>query len=181
MQLSPTPGRAPAAIDFKTAYQAEFSYVWSSVCRLGVRGPDVQDLTHDVFATAYRRWDTFDPSRRLRPWLFGIAYRLVADFRRKLQNQREVAVEAPVVADNSRTPEEHAQMSQAKDLALRIIDTIDLDRRAVLVMHDIDGDSVPEIAEALGVPLNTAYSRLRLARGDFNQGVRLLQLEGRQS
>jgi RNA polymerase sigma-70 factor (ECF subfamily) len=44
---------------------------------------------------------------------------------------------------------------------------VDVDRRAVLILHDLDEVHVPEIAQALGIPLNTAYSRLRLARAEF--------------
>ncbi|HEX2671205.1 MAG TPA: sigma-70 region 4 domain-containing protein [Polyangiaceae bacterium] len=39
-------------------------------------------------------------------------------------------------------------------------------------MHEIDGCPIPEVADALGIPLNTAYSRLRLARQDFADGLR---------
>lgn len=38
-------------------------------------------------------------------------------------------------------------------------------------MHDVDGHDVPEIATLLSIPLNTAYSRLRLARADFRAAV----------
>jgi DNA-directed RNA polymerase specialized sigma24 family protein len=41
---------------------------------------------------------------------------------------------------------------------------LDLDRRAVFVMHALDEIPVPEIASTLAIPLNTAYSRMRLAR-----------------
>ena len=49
---------------------------------------------------------------------------------------------------------------------------IELERRAVFVMHDIDGLSMPEIAQVLDAPLNTLYSRLRLARAEFADAVK---------
>jgi RNA polymerase sigma-70 factor (ECF subfamily) len=39
-------------------------------------------------------------------------------------------------------------------------------------MMDIEGHSAPEVSEALGVPLNTVYSRLRVAREEFTAAVR---------
>ena len=52
------------------------------------------------------------------------------------------------------------------------LETLDLERRAVIVMHDWDGEPMPEVARALGIPLNTAYSRLRLARQDLGVAVK---------
>ena len=54
----------------------------------------------------------------------------------------------------------------------RALDALDLDRRSVFVMHELDGQAVPEIARTLSIPLNTAYSRLRLARRDFVDAVK---------
>jgi RNA polymerase sigma-70 factor (ECF subfamily) len=59
-------------------------------------------------------------------------------------------------------------------LLLRALDTIDLERRAVLVLHEWDGEPIPEVARALGIPLNTAYSRLRAAREDLAAAVKRL-------
>ena len=57
--------------------------------------------------------------------------------------------------------------SQARKLIARALEAIPHERRGVFVMHDIDGTPIPEVAETFGIPLNTAYSRLRLARRDF--------------
>jgi len=54
---------------------------------------------------------------------------------------------------------------------LRVLATLDPDRREVLVLHDLKGYSAPEIAEILATPLNTVYSRLRRARRRFNDAV----------
>ena len=47
-------------------------------------------------------------------------------------------------------------------------------RRAVLVLHEWDGSTIPEVAAALGVPVNTAYRRL-LAREDLARAVKRLR------
>ena len=57
----------------------------------------------------------------------------------------------------------------------RALEHIPIERRGVFVMHDIDGIAAPEIAVALEIPLNTAYSRLRLARRDFGEAVARLK------
>jgi RNA polymerase sigma-70 factor (ECF subfamily) len=49
----------------------------------------------------------------------------------------------------------------------RALEQLPMEQRAVLVRHDIDGFAAPEIARELELPLNTVYSRLRLARAKF--------------
>ena len=160
--------------DFRAVYRAEFAAVYNWLIRLGIRGEDVQDLAHDVFAAAYRRWETYDASRPVRPWLFGIAYRLVLDFKRKLQNQRESPNDELEAVDASRSAEDVVASKQGLELAASIIGSLELERRAVFVMHEIEGVPIPQVADAVGVPINTAYSRLRLARQDFNAAVKRL-------
>jgi RNA polymerase sigma-70 factor (ECF subfamily) len=58
---------------------------------------------------------------------------------------------------------------------LEALDAIDLDRRAVFVLYEIDGVTMDEIARSLGIPVNTAYSRLRVARGEFAAAVKRLK------
>lgn len=67
-------------------------------------------------------------------------------------------------------------MARGEDrrLVTRALDAIAIERRAVFVMHDMDGIAVPEIARVLEMPLNTAYSRLRLARDEFRDAIRRL-------
>ena len=61
---------------------------------------------------------------------------------------------------------------------MKALDVLDFDRRVVLVMHDLDEVAMPEIAAILEIPLNTAYSRLRLARADVANAVRLHRERG---
>ena len=146
----------PASTGFSAVYRSELPFVVKSLRRLGIAPGDLEDLTHDVFMTAYRRRDAYDPARPMRPWLFGIAFRLAADFKRLVRHSRELpldrAVEAP---DGGRPPDEAAALSQDRRLVLDALARIDLTRRAVFIMHDIDGLPVPEISAALEIPSGT--------------------------
>jgi RNA polymerase sigma-70 factor, ECF subfamily len=170
-----TPRPPPSRTDFNRLYEAEFDYVWNTLRRLGVPEAHVEDVAHDVFITAWKKFSDYDPTRPLRPWLFGIAYRLASDFRDKAWQKREVADAEPDAADEAPTPEAHAQTSQARVLVLKAMESMPLERRAVFVMHELEGQGIPEVAQALAVPLNTAYSRLRLARRDFAEAVEKLK------
>ena len=55
---------------------------------------------------------------------------------------------------------------------LAILDTLDEDKRIVFALVELEQLSVPEVARILELNLNTAYSRLRLARQAFEAAVK---------
>jgi RNA polymerase sigma-70 factor, ECF subfamily len=173
---SADPPPPPAAPVFRVVFEMESSYVYNTLRRLGVRERDLEDLTHEVFVVVHRRLSEYDPRRSLRPWLFGIAFRVASEHRRLAHHRREVAGEPDQEAvDGAQLADERIASEQDRRLCLEALDDLELDRRAVLVLHDIDGLTMPEIARALSIPLNTAYSRLRLAREQFRGAVRRLR------
>jgi RNA polymerase sigma-70 factor (ECF subfamily) len=171
--MEPTVALQP--LDFRAVYRAEVAYVCASLRRLGVRPADVEDMAHDVFVKVYRLLGDYDATRPLRPWLFGIALRTATDYRRAARFRHEVAVAAPDRAHHGAAPDEALAQREAHDLIVRALDTMDLDARAILTMHDLDDTPAPEIATVLGIPVNTVYSRLRLARAKFTRAARHLQ------
>src|SRR5689334_8515619 len=86
---SACPVLAPPRLTFRAIFEAEFAYIFNTLRRLGVREPDLEDVTHDVFITVNRLLSEFDPSRPLRPWLFGFAFRVASDYRRLARHIRE--------------------------------------------------------------------------------------------
>ncbi|MBI2389451.1 MAG: sigma-70 family RNA polymerase sigma factor [Deltaproteobacteria bacterium] len=168
------PGR-PSSPEFRLIFERECSFVWNTLRRLGIPDRDADDAAQDVFVVVHRHLHEFDPTRPLRPWLFGICYRVAVAHRRRARTTRERLDEVRDVPDSSRGADVQLEQAQERDLVRRALDTLDLDRRALIVMHEYEGYPVPQIAETLGVPLNTAYSRLRLAREQFVAAVRRLQ------
>lgn len=174
---APQPMPPPEVPSLGGIYEAHFDHVWLTLRRLGVRQADIEDLAHDVFVVVHRRLDSYDPTRPLRPWLSGICYRVASDHRRLARHRREVPdAGRPEPGGREPDPERQAQALEARDEVLDALDALDPDQRLVLVMHDIDGFSAPEIAAGLDVPLNTCYSRLRLGRKRFAQAVRRARL-----
>jgi len=162
---------------FKRTYERELAYVWRSLARLGVPERDRSDVAHDVFLVLHRKLATLDLDRPIRPFLFGIAYRRAAAYRRKLGHQRERLSQPEVEIAAPAHAEDEAIRRQGRRLVLSAINEIPMDRRAVFVMCDVDGVPVPQVAEILEIKLNTAYSRLRLARRDFEAAARALREE----
>lgn len=149
---------------FDAIYEREFDYVWRSLGRLGVPPDELADAVHEVFLVLHKRWNDVDPERPIRPWLFGVARRVAVAARRR---QRET----PAIVDPPAPEPETAQ----RDLLWTALRTLDDDRRAVVILHDLEGHTGAEIAAMLDIPVNTVHSRLRLARADLLAAVRKLR------
>jgi RNA polymerase sigma-70 factor, ECF subfamily len=168
----------PSAPGFRILFEEHFSYVWSVLRRLGVGNDDVEDLAHEVFLNVYRHFSDYDPARPVRPWLFGFAFHVASDDRRRAHRRREVFGTEVVASDPTASADDALVRAEERSLLMRALDQIELDRRAVLVLHEWDDCTIPEVARALGIPLNTAYTRLRLARADLAAAVKRLTSGG---
>jgi RNA polymerase sigma-70 factor (ECF subfamily) len=162
--------------EFADLFDREFDYVWFTLRRLGVSTHDLEDVTHDVFVHVYKQLDRYDPRRPLRPWLFGFAYRIASDYRQLARHRVEALQERIEIVDPSPSAVDRIATCEALALAKAALEMLEVDRRAVFLLHEVEGYPVPEISEALQIPLNTAYSRLRLARDDFAKNAQRLRL-----
>jgi RNA polymerase sigma-70 factor (ECF subfamily) len=164
---------------FEQVYRDHASYVVHSLRRLGVAERHLEDVAHDVFIAVHRKLSEFDPEKPLKPWLFGFCFRMSLDHRRLAAHRRELLEDAPADdASPGASPEDAAASSEARARVLDALARLPDEQRAVLVLHDIDGVAMPHIAQALETPLNTAYSRLRLARRAFEAALRTMLSPG---
>lgn len=170
-------GESSPPLDAFEAFHREFDYLFRSMQRLGIHESDVEDLVHEVFLVLGRKWQNYDPRRPLRPYLFGIAFRVASRHRRR--RAREVLGEIPEMADTRAAPDQVLSAAEARSLVLHALEHIALPRRAVFVMHDLDETPMRVIADTLRIPLFTAYSRLRKARREFERAVNVLQEDSR--
>lgn len=155
---------------FRELFDAELAYVVRVLRRLGVRPSDLEDVAQDVFVSVYRRFREYDRGAPARPWLFSFALRASANYRRLARHRREVHTEGEPATDAT-SPEDATSEARARALVLRALDRLPDEQRTVFVMHDIEGFCAPEIASEVEAPLNTVYSRLRLARAAFASAV----------
>jgi RNA polymerase sigma-70 factor (ECF subfamily) len=172
-QVKAPPYEAPRP-DFRSVFDREFSYVWTSLRRLGVAPRDLEDVTHDVFVEVFRNLARYDATRPLRPWLFAFAFRFASDYRRLARHRVEV-YEEPAGASADPPADDVIAARELRAVIMKALDSIELVRRGVFILHELEARPMAEIAEALGIPLNTAYSRLRVAREEFTTTFRLLQ------
>jgi RNA polymerase sigma-70 factor, ECF subfamily len=156
-----------------SAFQRELNYLLRTFERLGVGPSDVEDLAQEVFLVLCRTWSEYDSSRPFKPYLFGIAFRVASSHRRRWW--REVPYPFADAPDHAPSPDREFEARRARALVLAALQEIPLPRRAVLLMHDIDQVPMQGVAATLGIPLFTAYSRLRKARLDLQSTITRIQ------
>jgi RNA polymerase sigma-70 factor (ECF subfamily) len=163
--------------DVSELVRAEFRFVWRLLRRLGLSAGDADDAAQQVFLVAAQRFADLLPGRE-RSFLYTTALHVASKSRRSVERRRE-DLGSDVEPDPEGAPsvEELLDRRRARELLDSLLDTLPLELRAVLVLHEIDELSAAEIADVVGVPIGTAASRLRRARELF--GARLRRLEAR--
>ncbi len=161
-------------LDVLSIHEAHADFVWRSLQRMGVRDADLEDQMQEVFVVVHNRIGSFDGSSRMTTWLFGIALRVAAAYRRRSHRRHEqVVADVPEPALPAQDgPEDAAIAREARARLLEILDLMDLEKRAIFVMFELEELSCDAIAETLGVPVGTVHSRLNTARKDFQAALK---------
>jgi RNA polymerase sigma-70 factor, ECF subfamily len=165
-------------LPFEDLYKEHFAFVWRNVRRLGVPDALVDDAVQEVFLVVHRRLPEFEGRSSLRTWIFGVVARVASHHRRSLRRREpegrlgQWRVDADGIADDAAVdPYDHTERNQSNRLLRRMLDALDDKKRAVFVLAEMEQMSAPEIAEALGINVNTASARLRAARQEINEAV----------
>lgn len=168
---SSPPARKPesACID---AFEAELDYVFSTLQRLGTAPSEIEDLAQEIFMVLHRNWTSLDTSRPLRPYLFGVAFRIACAHRRR--RGREIPYPALDAEDGAPRPDGLLQSKESITLLLSALESVPMVRRAVVVMHDLDGVAIVDVARTLAISRFGAYARLRKGRRELAAAVRRL-------
>ena len=155
------------------AFEGELDYVYTVLRRHGAAEADIEDLAQDVFLVLWRRWSDYQPDRPLRPWLAGIAFRLTR--KHLIRRRREVVGVEREVRDEAPLPDERVASTRTKDLARRALEQLPERHRTALTLHELDDIPMRALADLWGVPLFTAYTRVRAARLAFGKVLEALQ------
>lgn len=161
-------------------YEEHFEYVWRNLRRLGVPEASVDDATQEVFMVVVRRWRSYDGCVPPRAWLFGILRRIASRQRRALARRTRLG------ATLAREPRDREDLQRLIDhrhgakLIDRFLDRLSSDKREVFVLAELEQMSAREIGASLGVSPNTAASRLRGARREFDRWFSTLRARERR-
>jgi RNA polymerase sigma-70 factor (ECF subfamily) len=170
----PVPREDPAALpSFRAVYDGYFDFVWTCARRLGVPIEAVDDVVQEIFVVVHARLKTVERPASLRSWLYSVVRRTVSTYHRgrHVRNARESL--DPALDDTASpmqpSPLDLAVLSDELKLLWRLLGELAPAKREVFVLAELEEMTVPEIAEAIGIPLNTAYSRLRAARQELSE------------
>jgi RNA polymerase sigma-70 factor, ECF subfamily len=155
------------------AYNHDLDYIFETLRRLGARSGEVEDLAHEIFLVVYRNWSSLDTSRALRPYLFGVAFRIVCAHKRRYS--RELQLPYIEAVDCALGQEQSLQSREAIALLHSALELVPLARRAVVIMHELDEVPVKMIAETLSLTRFGVYARLKKGRLELARAVRQLQ------
>ncbi len=168
-------GEVAAPPSFAELYRETFAVVWRTLGRLGVAQSALDDACQEVFVVVHRRLGEFAQRSSARTWVVGIAIRVAADHRRAARRRPASEQLDERLPDPAETPLERVSRDQERELVYRLLGRLPDEQREVLVLTEMEQLTAPEISEALGVNLNTVYSRLRLARRAFDAALEAWQ------
>jgi RNA polymerase sigma-70 factor, ECF subfamily len=164
-------GHSLARATFTEIFVAHGRFVWRCLRRLGVREADVPDACQEVFIVVDRKLPSLDLSTSPRGWLLGVCVRVAADHRRRAHVRLERPMEE--AGEVAMPPSQITDLAdrEARRLLDAILEGLDDEKRSVFVLFELEQLPMTEIAEAMGCPLQTGYSRLHAARRQVEAAI----------
>ncbi|WP_346660321.1 RNA polymerase sigma factor [Nannocystis pusilla] len=152
---------------FRAIYDREFPFVWAAARHFGVPAAARDDVVQDVFLTAFRRFDQVHYQVSARAWLYGVTRRVASHWHRgAARHSRRIAAFGELTGSPGEAPHERHDSARVLE---RLLARLPRGARDVWELTELLGMSGPEIAAELDLPLNTVYSRLRLARAQLHE------------
>jgi RNA polymerase sigma-70 factor, ECF subfamily len=157
-------------LDFAAVYDENAAFVWRCLHFFGV-GPDsLDDAMQEVFLVVHRRLTEFEGRAAVRTWLYAIARRVAQNHRRGVKRRGQFEPLSDELGDPSPLgPRDLVERAEAGRMLVDLVGRLDEDKREVFILVEVEQMSAPEVAELLGLNLNTVYSRLRAARLAFER------------
>lgn len=150
--------------------------------RLGYRltgnREDAEDLVQDVLLKLFPKLEEMKAIEKLSPWLSRVLYRQFVDKYRQQQRQAlnlvddDIEEEQLAERESRSGPEDVANSELTLGMLSQAIDRLNEDQRQLILLHDVEGYSLPELREILDVPLGTLKSRLNRARGQLRESIK---------
>jgi RNA polymerase sigma-70 factor (ECF subfamily) len=162
------------ALDLDEAYRLHAAAVARWVARLAGPREDIEDIVHDVFVIAQRRWPEWRGEAAISTWLYAIAVRVVQDRRRARRRWRflpwvrreaergwpsSLCPEAPQA-----TPVDLVERQADLVLLYELVDELPEKHRTALLLFEVQGLTGDEIARLLGTSVANVWARVARAR-----------------
>jgi RNA polymerase sigma-70 factor (ECF subfamily) len=157
-----------ASLDLDRLYEEHADFVWRAVANLAGPHLEPEDLVQDVFVQACRSSQNFQGRASVRTWLYSLALGVVSNARRRARFRRFLGLEeARDAAASDPSAQDRVEKEQTRRLVHAVLEKLPEKKRAVLILFELEGLRGEQIAEVMGCPLATVWSRLYHARQEF--------------
>ncbi len=150
--------------------------VYNFVLRMARDRDAASELTQEAFLRVVQKAGTFDGRSKFTTWLYTIARNLCVDHARRMRHRRHASLDAPTragdergatmldrVASGEAVTDRRAIAGQLRDAIHEAVEALPDDQREVFLLRQVQRMPFAEIGEVLGIPTNTAKSRMRYA------------------
>jgi RNA polymerase sigma-70 factor, ECF subfamily len=137
-----------------------------AICRhlTGSRA-EAEDAVQETFIAVHRALPAFRGESKVSTWVYRIAVNTAVGVKSRRKRRQEGPIDdAAHLTDNAPAPDEIAIAREAATKLERALDELNAEHRTVLSLFAVDGLRHEEVAEVLGVPVGTVWSRLHAAR-----------------
>ncbi len=165
----PSGGLKPS--EFEVIYAEYVGFVWRCLRTLGVPDRALDDAAQEVFIVVHRGLAGFRGASQLRTWLYGIVRNVAYKQARRVRRKDRAEPIDEQIKSQDPTPGERAEEAQAAEFVRRFALGLSETKREVFMLALVEQFSIPEVAEMTGIPLNTAYTRLRAVRTEFRAAL----------
>ncbi len=163
-----------ATQSFDEIYEHYLPFVWRCLRAMGVGPSALDDAAQDVFLVVHRQLGGFRGESSAQTWLYGITRHVASNHQRRAQRKQaplELLVSDPVHPDPGPGPLERAEDGEAAAFVAAFLAGLDNKKRDLFILAVLEEMTIPEVAAALSIPLNTAYTRLRSVRAAFERAL----------
>lgn len=154
---------------FRSIYDAAYDDVWA-YCRRRAPAAAAEDAVAETFTVAWRRLDDVPPPPGARPWLFGVARRVLANQRRG--DQRRQRLHLRLVHDSSRRVAAGADQEAGLSAVMEALGTLSDDDQELLRLVAWEGLANAEVAVVLACSPGNVAVRLHRARKRLDKALR---------
>ncbi|MCW9013371.1 MAG: RNA polymerase sigma factor [Gammaproteobacteria bacterium] len=168
------PRKRSSHAQFEQLVQPHLQRLYKLAYRFAGQRDDAEDLVQDVLLKLYPRLEEMQAIEKLGPWLARVLYRHFID---RLRSQQRSPIqfiddEQPFYeshVSDGLEPDDLLESELSQQSLQRALDQLNEDQRLLVLLHDVEGYSLPEINQLLDVSVGTIKSRLSRARSKLRE------------
>ncbi len=152
---------------FRDIYERASGYVYTLAYRVTNTKHDAEEVTQDVFLKLHRSLNSFKFEASFKTWLYRIAVNAALNHAKKrgrvTMREVEEVFEDPATVTQP-VARKRLEAEDAEHRLKALLDELNPDQRACIILREIEGMDYREMAQSLGININTVRSRLKRAR-----------------